>query len=151
MRRPSLWVTLKDADPHRGKPMPATRPAVLVALLGLSACQSAERSADAAAGGPAARPDALVVADALRAADGVGDVIVEEGAVVAVIEAPIPGAGLDDAARTRIGDAARGTFTAATCAQAGLDSFFAAGGTLVLRVRGSDGASVAEVPVSSCA
>ena len=119
--------------------------ALLSALLVLAACQSGGTSSGGAGG-----TQALAVADALRGTDGVGEVTVEEGAVVAVIDAPLPAAGLDDAARGRIGEAARGTFTAATCAQSGLDAFFAAGGTLILRVRGSDGGAISEVPVSSC-
>ena len=119
--------------------------AALAAALALSACGSAGQEPT----DPAAARSA-VVAEALRAADGVGEVTVEDGAVVAVIDAPLPSVGLDDATRARIGDAARGTFTAATCAQAGLDAFFAAGGTLVLRVRGSDGGAIAEIPITAC-
>ena len=118
-----------------------------LALVVLAACQSASDAAD----GPAPRPEALTVAEALRGTDGVSGATVDGAAVVAVIDAPIPGAGLDEAARARIGDAAGGTFTAATCARAGLDAFFAGGGTLVLQVRGTDGTAIADVPVEACA
>ena len=130
--------------------MPATRlPTMLAAAaLALAACQSTE-TADGGILTPA-RTEALAVAESLRAADGVGEVSVEGDAVVAIIDAPLPAAGLDDATRARIGEAARGTFTAATCRDAGLDAFFAAGGTLLLRVRGSDGGAVSEVPVTAC-
>ena len=101
-------------------------------------------------GGGSADIRAEAVAEALRGTDGVSGVTTDGSAVTATIDAPLPAAGLDEGARARIGEATRTTFTASLCEQAGLDAFFAAGGTLILAVRGSDGGSLAEVPVGAC-
>ena len=114
----------------------------------LAACGGA--SDEAAPGPGVGGATAGTVADALRTTDGVTEVAVDGSAVNATIDAPLPAAGLDGAARARIGEATQATFTASLCQQAGLDAFFAAGGTLALTVRGSDGGTIAEVPVSAC-
>ena len=119
---------------------------ILAATLALAACQGSG-TADVAA--PSAS-SAVAVADALRGTGGVGAVTVTDGTVIATIDAAIPAAGLDAAAGARIGEAARGTFTADTCRAAGLDAFFAAGGVLRLDVVGSDGGAIAQVPITSC-
>ena len=118
----------------------------LVALV-LSACGSQDRTAPAST---AVDVQVAAVADALRNTDGVAEVTADGRAVTAIIDAPLPAAGLDDGTRARIGQATEATFTASLCERSGLDAFFAAGGTLVLVVRGSDGGAVAEVPVAAC-
>ena len=118
----------------------------LVALV-LSACGSQDRTPRAST---ATDVQAAAVADALRDTDGVAEVTADGGAVTAIIDAPLPAAGLDDATRARIAEATKATFTASLCERSGLDAFFTAGGTLVLVVRGSDGGAVAEVPITAC-
>ena len=123
----------------------------LAAALALSACQAAGPSAGATGSGLSpARSQALAVAESLRGAEGISEVSVEGTTVAATLDAPIPGASLDAAAQARIADAMRATFVATTCQKAQLDAFFAAGGALTLTARGSDGARIAQVPVTSC-
>ena len=124
--------------------------AAALALCALAACGTSDGTSGGGDVTTGADADALAVAEALRATDGVADVTVDGTEVAASIDAPLPAAGLDETARARIGEATEATFTASLCEQAGLDAFFAAGGTLVLTVRGSDDGTIAEVPVAAC-
>lgn len=140
--------------------MPNTTCIKLIAVAALAAaCTPAPDPVDPIlAGTPSAELDfaARGVAEDLREEIGpagggaLTDVTRDGGTVVAVVEVPMPGAGLSSRQRDAAAAAIRDTFVADVCGDAGLDAFFALGGVLEVRAIGNDGASLAGLPVSSC-
>ena len=145
--------------------MPSTtciRIAAAGAALTLAACAAPEPEVAVdpiVASRPSAELDfaASQVAQALRAEIGpagggaLADVTRDGGTVTAVLELALPAADLGAAQREAAAGAIRDTFVAERCAEAGLAGFFDRGGTLRVVARGSDGAGLADLPVTSCA
>ena len=139
-----------------------TRIIAAAALAALAACAAPEPEVavdPVVASSPSAELDfaASQVAAALAAEIGpagggaLTDVTREGGTVTAAIELSLPGADLSAAQREAAAGAIRDTFVAERCAEAGLAGFFDRGGTLRVVARGSDGAGLADLPVTSCA
>lgn len=139
-----------------------TRIAAAGAALALAACAAPEPEAAVdpiIASAPSAELDfaASQVAAALRGEIGpagggaLTDVSREGGIVTAVLEVPLPAADLGAAQREAAAGAIRDTFVAERCAEAGLAGFFDRGGTLRVVARGTDGAELADLPVTACA
>ncbi len=139
-----------------------TRGLAAAGLIALAACGAREEPAGPVsvldAGAPSAAADfaAREVEADLRAEIGpagggaLTDVRRDGGTVTAVLELPIAAEGLTAAQQDAAAGAIRDTFVGGVCSRAGLAPFFAAGGVLRIEARGSDGAPLADLPVTSC-
>ncbi len=131
-------------------------------LIALAACAGPPEAAAPAsvlgAGAPSAAANfaAREVEAGLRAEIGpagggaLTEVRRDGGTVTAVLELPIAAEGLTAAQQDAAAGAIRETFVGGVCGRAGLAPFFAAGGVLRIEARGSDGAPLADLPVTSC-
>lgn len=139
-----------------------TRIAAAAAFAALAACAPATDAAGPRdvilAGAPSAELDfaARGVEDGLRSRVGpqgggaLTEVRRDGGTVTAVVALPLPAAELSAAQREAASGAIRDTFVSDVCGRAGLDGFFALGGTLRIEALGSDGAALADLPLTSC-
>ena len=84
--------------------------------------------------------------------EGVGltSVRVAGESVVTVFSLPTPGQGADPAVKRALSAGIAGSFGPQICAGAGIGELYDAGGELIIRVEGSDGVLVADVP-ADCA
>ena len=127
-----------------------THTRILAALAALGACAPAGNESSAAT---PARLEAERVAQALSAQigqsqDGTGlsSVRVEEETVVTVFTLPLPGEGADPGLKQQLTAGIARTFGPQVCAEGGIDTLYAAGGSLLIRAIGSDEVLIAEVP-----